>query len=235
MTSEFFSSLVKRPLFVLALCFLFATTHAGSKSNMRGERYCEVIIPKTFSQYAVYNTIGLNSCPQKAWKKVTDVCVKKETKSSRVHLNGPRYWVIDGLHKSTLVNPTTKSICGLSMREAGVLEISPFDLLKSGAPYKQHIVNRQTTWIYKAGKPVYELIDPKGNVYVMQSYSIQKIKQTPDSLARLGSQLKLPKNWQFKTGVLKKSATLKAIDNQATVVQDNFLNTYQLATHDFLR
>jgi hypothetical protein len=221
-------------------CFLLLSiisffAQSAQNLQMRDQRYCEIIIPKTFSQYAVYNTWGLNDCPQDTWNNVTDACVKKETNSSRVHLNGPRYWVIDGFKNSTLVNPTVKTICGLSMREAGVLEVSPFDLLKANKPYKQRDVARQTTWIYNAGSPVYELIDPKGKVFVMQSYSLQKIHQSQASLAGLGAKLNLPKNWQFKTGKLKKTELLQAIDNQATVIQDDFLNTYQLATRDFLR
>lgn len=89
-------------------------------------------------------------------------------------------------------------------------------------------------WIYDAGKPVYELIDPKGNVFVMQSYSVQKEPQTEQSLTQLGSKLKLPTQWRFKTGILKKAGTVQAIDNMAVVVQDDFLNTYQKATHDLL-
>ncbi|WP_454780478.1 hypothetical protein [Legionella sp. WA2022007384] len=206
---------------------------AAQKSHLRGERYCEIIISKSLSEYAVYNTIGLNDCPQKIWEKITTEDVKKETRSTHVHLNGPRYWMIDGMQNSNLVNSNVKTFNGLAMREAGILHIPLKDLLLD-APYRPLDVARKTTWIYEGGKPVYELIDPDGNVFVMQSYSVQKIPQTKQSLSQLGSKLKLPANWQFKTGVLKKTDTVQAINDMAVVVQDNFLNTYQKATHDLL-
>ncbi|KTD10942.1 hypothetical protein Lgra_1908 [Legionella gratiana] len=218
----------------LALLILPTFSFAAQKSHLRGQRYCEILLEKSPRDYAVYNTIGLNNCPEEIWDKITPALVKSETGSAHVHLNGPRYWVIDGLKNSDLVNPDIKTFNGLKMREAGVLHVSFWSLFKSGAPYKQHQVARQTTWVYDAGKPVYELIDPEGNVYVMQSYSVQKKPQTEQSLSQLGSTLKLPSKWQFKTGVLKKSDTVQAINNMAIVVQDNFLNTYQKATHDLL-
>lgn len=224
----------KSSILLLALLTIPTLSFAGQKSHLRGQRYCEIILAKNTTDYAVYNTIGLNKCPEKLWDKITPKDVKKETGSAHVHLNGPRYWVIDGLENSALVNPTVKTFNGLAMREAGVLHVSLLELFKADAPYKQHQVARKTIWTYKAGKPVYELIDPKGNVYVMQSYSIQKMPQTEQSLAELASKLKLPKKWQFKTGVLKKSDTVAATNNMAVVVQDNFLNTYQQATHDLL-
>ncbi|ARB92053.1 hypothetical protein [Legionella longbeachae] len=219
---------------IFALLILPTFSFAAQKSHLRGQRYCEILIEKSRTDFAVYNTIGLNNCPERMWDKITPAVVKSETGSSFVHLNGPRYWVIDGLKNSDLVNPEVKTFDGLKMREAGILHISFWDLFRTGASYKQLQVARHTTWVYDAGKPVYELIDPKGNVYVMQSYSVQKTPQTEQSLAQLGTKLKLPKKWQFKTGVLKKTGTVPAINNMAIVIQDDFLNTYQKASHDLL-
>ncbi len=190
--------------FFCAILLIISTfsSHAGQRENMRGERYCEILLSKTFTSYKVYNTVGLNNCPENLWKKINVTAVKKETGATYVHLNGPRYWVIDGFKNSRLINSTKKTICGIEMREAGILEIHLIDLLKS-EPYQKHTVARQTTWVYDIEKPVYELIDPQGTAYVMQSYSIEKQYQTYDSLAELGSKLILPKGWQFKTGKLK--------------------------------
>ncbi|CAM2989224.1 Uncharacterised protein [Legionella steigerwaltii] len=218
---------------LLTLLLIPSFSSAAQKSNLRGQRYCEIIYSKNLMDYAVYNTIGLNDCPQKIWEKINLDDVKKEVGTQHVHLNGPRYWMIDGMKNSDLVNSKIKNFNGLAMREAGVIHISLKDLLVNH-PYKQRKVARKTTWIYDAGKPVYELIDPQGNVFVMQSYSVQLIPQTQQSLAQLGSRLTLPKNWKFKMGIIKKTETVQAIDNMAVVVQDNFFNTYQKATHDLL-
>lgn len=218
-------------LFLTISCFSYAAQSMG----MRGGRYCEIIIGKKLTTYLVYNTWGLNDCPENQWKTLSVSQLKKETGSSFIHLNGPRYWVFDGLKNTHLINPDVKTFNGITMREAGVLYISLSDLFSFEHPYQKHKVQRQTTWIYQAGKPVYELIDSQSNVFVMQSYSAQKMTQNENSLSQLGAKLNLPKGWKFKTGILKKEETIQAINQLAIVVQDDFLNTYQQSTHDFLQ
>ncbi|WED44238.1 hypothetical protein [Legionella cardiaca] len=227
-----------KTLFKISLCLpsfcLPLLTYAGQISGLRDSRYCEILLGENKFNIAVYNTIGLNDCPEEIWKKISVDSVKRETGVSFAKLNGPRYWMIDGMTNSKLVNPEQKTICGLDMRKAGILKLDLMDILTSAKPYKEHQVDRQTTWVYKAGKPIYELINPQGQVFVMQSYSIEKKPQSATTLEKLGSELSLPKGWRFRAGILKKDTDLNAINNKATVVQDNYLNTYQLATHDFL-
>lgn len=218
---------------LLLSAFISYNVVAAEAEGMRGGRYCEVILSESMTQFAVYNTWGLNTCPEDKWSKVTASEIKKETKATMVHLNGPRYWVIDGFKNTQLINKTIKTFDGIAMREAGVLHIELSALLEPRY-YRTHEVSRKTTWIYQKNKPVYELVDPKGAVYVMQSYSVELHPQTLESLRQLGTQLELPQGWHFKTGVLEKTELLLATDEKAVVVQDNFLNTYQQATHDFL-
>ena len=55
-----------------------------------------------------------------------------------------------------------------------------------------------------AGKPVYELVSPKVQVYVMQLYSRKswtEVLPTPIGAA-LGSRLKPPKGWQYRSRTL---------------------------------
>lgn len=203
-------------LFLFILLFVPFLSYSAETSNMRGKRYCEIILTKTISSYAVYNTWGLNDCPEQLWSKVSISAVKKETGSSFVHLNGPRYWVIDGFKNTSLINPAIKTISGIPMREAGILHLSLMDLFKN-KPYQSHVVDRKTTWVYQADKPVFELIDPNGQVFVMQSYSVQKYPQTMNTLTQLGAKLQLPKGWKFKTGVLNKPETIQAVNNKAVV------------------
>ena len=128
------------------------------------------------------------------------------------------------------------SICGAqaadrsNMREAGTLEVKLKDARSFGKPYVIHDVARKTIWVFKAGRPVYQLISPDGAVYFMQSYSVQKEPQSMDSLANLGSKLSLPKGWSFRTATLTKDYQLKAVDGMAYVVQDDLENTYQKST-----
>jgi hypothetical protein len=208
---------------------------AGDRSNMRGERYGEIMLGKgglvVPSEFDVYNTIGLNDCPQELWAKLDPEKIKAETGAKAVKLNGPRYWMIDGLTGSTLVSTEIRTFGGIQMRHAGTIELAFRDKLHLGKPYAIHRVARKTIWVYKAGRPVYQLIGPDGAVYFMQSYSVQKDpKQDVDSLALLGARLQLPENWKFRTLNLSKDYMLQAVDGMAYVVQDDLENTYQKST-----
>jgi hypothetical protein len=204
---------------------------AADVNNLRGQRYGEVLLgtgglvaPREFD---VYNTIGLNDCPQELWSKLDPEKIKVETGAKMVRLNGPRYWVIDGMTNSSLISKEKREFGGIAMRQAGTVKLSLKDELSMGRPYSIHEVARDTTWVFDAGKPVYQLIDPDGSVYFMQSFSVQKQKQDPSTLSKLDGQLKLPNGWKFRTLVLSKDFEVKAINGIAYVVQDDLDNTYQ--------
>lgn len=120
------------------------------------------------------------------------------------------------------------------MREAGVLKFDLLDLLASNKAYIKHTVYRNNTWVFESGKPVYELINKDNEIFIMQSFSTQKIEQTPESLSKLGTTLQLPKGWSFRTRVLKNNAYLTPLNKKAVVIQDNNLNTYQKETPSFI-
>lgn len=205
-------------------------------TNLRDSRYCEVLlgfgglfVPK---QLEVYNTIGLNDCPEDKWSKLREAQIKSETKATFVKLNGPRFWVLDNFVGSNLINPNVRSFGGIEMREAGVLQVSLGDVIGSRVPYQEHHVHRKTISRFKAGLPVFQLIDSKGSIYFMQSYSLEKVALSYDILAGLGSKLKLPSGWRFRSVVLKDDYFLKAENDQATVLQDELLNTYQKSSEN---
>lgn len=217
-----------------ALLALFSPALAGEVMNLRDERYCEILLGKggllVPKEFDVYNTIGLNDCPDELWSKIDTEKIKTETGARFVKLNGPRHWMIDGMTNTTLVSTETRSFEGLDMRLAGILKLPLEDMLKPPKPYQQLTVERHTTWVYLAGQPVFQLIDDKGNVYFMQSYSLEKDKdQTAATLAQLGTMLALPAGWSFRSLVLKADYNLTALNSMATVTQDDLLNTYQLA------
>lgn len=230
----FKNNLIKGIFSLICILLVFPLfAQEADKTNIRGERYCEIVLSKAITNYAIYNTLGLSDCPTYLWNKVTVAQVKKETGSSFVYLNGPRFWVVDGFNRSKSVT-TPKTINGITMHNGGMLDIKLSSVFKAKSPYYKHEIKRQTSWLYEPGKPVYELIDPNGEVFVMQSYSIKKSHQTAHTLAQLGSKLKLPKGWVFKTGTLNQPESLKAINNISIIVQDDLDNTYQKASHDFL-
>jgi hypothetical protein len=79
--------------------------------------------------------------------------------------------------------------------------------------------------VYSKSKPVYELVDPEGNVYVMQAHD-ETI--TIDSLSQLGKRLKkLPKGWRYRTRNLTEDLVLDLRPDKAIyAVGDEFHQYY---------
>ena len=225
-------ALLARVMVVLTL--LSAAAYAGDIADLRDKRYCEVflgvgglVIPK---QIDVYNTIQLNDCPQDLWAKLDVDTLKTETGARFVKLNGPRHWMIDGMTNTHLVSTEVRSFGGIAMRLAGILKLSLEEMLSPPKPYRTHTVDRHTTWVYLGGQPVYQIVDDTGAVYFMQSYSLEKdATQTAATLPELGAKLSLPSGWIYRTVVLEADFNLIAADAVAIVIQDDLLNTYQLA------
>ena len=69
-----------------------------SVSNLRDHRYCEILYGKRHwlnLEVKVFNTQGLNLCPEDQWKTITKEEIAKKYDASFVDLNGPRYWTMD--------------------------------------------------------------------------------------------------------------------------------------------
>ncbi|WP_441286847.1 hypothetical protein ACSRUE_31655 [Sorangium sp. KYC3313] len=209
-----------------------AETPAPAPEALRGSRYCEILLGDAdlvagSVTIDVYNTQGLNECPQAAWAAVDEAEVKAETMADVVVLNGPRHWMIDSFEGSKVLDPEVRTLGGIEMRKTGTLALALAEAAGKAKPYETRTVRRDTTWGYDAGKTVYELVDPEGAVYDMQSYSVQEVQQDEASLAELGETLTLPDGWAFRTRVLDEELEVEAVDGLAVVVQDELGNTYQ--------
>lgn len=234
-------------LISLAICFglpAYAATSSASVeklagdsvsiSNLRNKRYCEVLYGKrSFLTLVVkvFSTQGLNDCPEDAWKLITSKTISDAYGASFVRLNGPRYWMIDGLHATgNTVNHERESFGGIEMNLRATIEVGLFKQLQIlwGDPsYEATAVQRNTTWIYKAGSPVYELISPSGEEYVMQSYAqIVNPRLSMADLPMLEKQLQLPKGWSYRSRLLTEDLYL-VVKGTAYVLQDSLLNSYQ--------
>lgn len=211
-----------------------AVTDAASDADalpadIRGMRYCELLLATVSSGMVhvdVWNTFGLNDCPDAQWSAIDPAAIAKAEGVTQVIVNGPRYWMLDAFVMSTFIDPTPKTLGGIPMRHAGSIDM-PFDPAGESAPYVKRTIQRNTTFRFDAGKPVFELVDPDGKIYDMQSYSTQKTPQTEADLAGLGAKLKLPAGWNFRSRTLSSDLLVSAVGGLATVVQDDFGNTYQ--------
>lgn len=198
----------------------------------RGFRYCEVLvgtIGDSTIHVDVYSTEGLNDCPDASWNQLDPAALKTQFAADMVILNGPRYWMLDSLAGSALQDTTVKALGGIEMRKAGAIDLPVTDVAAMSKPYVKHTIHRDSAFHFWANQLVYELVDPAGNAYAMQSYSVQKQPLTQTDLADLAKKLTLPAGWSFRTRVLTAEMVLTAIDGNATVVQDDLGNTYSLA------
>jgi hypothetical protein len=202
------------------------------RDHMRNARYGEIVVvtggPFQFVGH-VYNTIGLNDCPEAAWKALDPKQLAKEWKARTVILNGPRYFMMDRI---SLANPGgVASFDGLQARHLADVEISLGSVLRGKAqPYTDNVVKRTTVYVYSKGKMVYELHAPDGRVYVLQTYAlIVDPHLTEADLATLGSRLQLPQGWKYQARKLDKDLEMRTT-GIAYVLQDNLENSYQRET-----
>jgi hypothetical protein len=213
---------------VLALA-LAPTAGAGTLSGLHDARYCEIIelhgLPP-HGKATVWNTIGLNDCPGSWWNAFQAGPLANELGATLVVLNGPRHFLMDSV---TARPGRVRRFHGQRLRRVATLPIrTAADLQQT--PYTDRIVARDNVWRWRRGRPVYELVAPGGDVYVMQAYSqIRDPKLRIGQLRGLGKRLALPPGWRYRVRRLARPLALAATGGRATILQDELQNTYQLA------
>jgi hypothetical protein len=171
--------------------------------NVRNKRYGEIFVINQ-GGIEVYNTTGLNDCPAELWDALDLESIKKEHDALSVQKNGPHFWMMDW---QTLSLGEKATFGGIDARWAARAPLSAVQ--KSGAsgaePYKVYTPEKIQKMRYDKGKPVYELVDPEGNAYVLQARN----EELPmESLATLGNELKLPAGWKYRTRILTEDLVL---------------------------
>jgi hypothetical protein len=200
-------------------------------ANFRNLRYGEVIpiFKDGFKLYGdVYSTMSLNDCPADLWARIDVTALAKAYGAATVKLNGPRFWVMDGVAGGgSMATGAYADFGGIQMKLLARVAIDPKQVSSGNKFYLPSEVRRTTIYTYLAGTMVYELVSPKGEVWRMQSYS-----QTVDpnlsigDLEDLGSKLKQPSGWTYRTRVLETESVLR-VEGIAWVLQDDFENSYQ--------
>lgn len=199
---------------------------------MRGVRYGEVLavyLRDGNIEAEVYGTQMLNDCPAELWDTLDADVIAKDLESLAVKLNGPRHWMLDGLgSKVNAVEPIFRDFNGLQMRRIAVIRFEPGDT-PATAPYQERFVDRGAQFFFDAGSVVYELVNPEGKAYVMQAYCIGvDATITQENLATLGERLSMPDGWSYRSRILDEELVVDTTGQIATVLQDEFENTYTL-------
>jgi hypothetical protein len=197
--------------------------------GVRNARYCE-IIPVVRSGFhlvaTVYNTLGRNDCPPPVWDKITEAEMKKRFGAIKVLLNGPRHFVMDTIVAggSTATGEKIEA-GGLELTERASIDLDLFAMRSE--PYRERGIERDTRYVFAAGKPVFLLVAPEGKRYAMQAYAQMIDKSLSyDDLPGLSARLKLPPGWRYESMVPATDLVLGA-HGAAIIVQDDLEDTYQ--------
>ena len=197
-------------------------------SNMRGSRYGEVFLAFVNGETSieVYNSFPLNDCPQHLWQMLDPTAIAHETGAALVMLNGPRYWLMDAIGKVQNVEPKRRTFGGIEMRYVATIE---FEGQLERVAYQERHVNRGALWYFDPNTTVHELTSPERKTYVMQAYCVGVDPSlTEQRLTGLGDRLRLPDGWTYRSRVLDEELRVDTTDHVATVLQDEFENSYTL-------
>ncbi|QNI09473.1 hypothetical protein GAN17_14610 [Mycobacterium kubicae] len=195
---------------------------------MSGKRYGEVLLVtpgEAGPQAAVYNTYPLNDCPAELWSALDPQALATEHRAAGALLNGPRYWLMNSVEKTPQGPLITKNFGGIDM----VLQATVLLSSMNPAPYTVNQVSRNTVFIFDAGEEIYELHDPQGQRWVMQTWSqVVDPNLSRADLPKLADRLKLPERWTYQHRVLAEELRIDTTTRAARVLQDDLNNSYSL-------
>jgi len=198
--------------------------------GLRGERYCEVLLARVIDarlNAEVWNTYGLNDCPPDAWEALDAAVIKSEREVIAALLNGPRYWLMDAIEKKPSGVRQETTFGTLDMFLAATVDLGPIP--PNLAPYTERHVARESVFEFSEGSEIYELVAADGRIFVMQSYSQQADGELSEAeLAGLGRRIVPPDGWSYRARTLDAMLRVGVPGTDATVVQDDFGNTYSL-------
>ena len=201
-------------------------------ADVFGKRYGEVLLVRmgeSGPEATVYNSFPLNDCPAELWDALDADAIAKQNGAVAALLNGPRYWLMTHIEKRAGEPQPTRSFGGIEMIEQAIVQLSSNNPAKPGEPYSVNKVDRRAVFTFGAGRPVFELVDPDGRRWVMQTWSqVVDANLTLDDLAGLGSRLALPAGWRYETRTLTTPLVVDTTTREANVLQDDLTNSYSL-------
>ncbi|MCV6983440.1 hypothetical protein H7I53_24890 [Mycolicibacterium pulveris] len=199
-------------------------------TDVFGKRYGEVLLVRngpSGPEATVYNTFPLNDCPAELWEKLDAEAIAADNGAVAALLNGPRYWLMNSIGKRGRETLERKTFGGIEMICQATVQMASMN----PGPYNVNRVDRKAVFTFDAGREVYELVDPDGRAWVMQTWS-----QTVDpslslaDLPGLAARLSLPAGWTFRARALTSPLVVDTATEDACVTQDDLANSYSLQT-----
>ena len=251
MLSRFIAQATYAPLFAASLFSASAAMAAYPvssgptyPSDMYNYQYCEVLlqVPNSPSGLPVFNTTGYNNCPD--YSTLTGQAIIDSYNATYSPgnpygmpsgaigfiLDWPRNWIFN----QAVSKPTgTTQYLVLDVPEPNVpvttFGLAAFNTDISGLAYVPSNVTRDATWTYFANNLIFQLLDPSGNLYVMQSYARfidpNLTYENLQDVAYMTSQMDLPAGWSYSVAELTQQFDNISQGN-AILVQDALGNSY---------
>ena len=192
-------------------------------SNTRNMRFCEVLMVKD-GFVDIYNTSGLDECPEDAWNAIDPAAMAKEMGVESFQKNGPHFWVMDS---QTIGFGETKTFNGIEARWGARIPASALGGSEGSTPYKPFKTCKTQRMVYDSGQKVWEMLDDNGQVWILQAHEAQF---TIGDLDKLGSQMQsLPEGWSWRTRTLDKQLVLDLKESECNMgIGDEFHQYYTL-------
>ena len=206
--------------------------------NLMGSRYTEILLVfgnalTSNFMAGVYNTVGLNganpagggdSSPAVILDKIDMKKVKEDNGALSTVKNGARLWTVDHIGVKA---GKERDFQGLKARWVMWFPIP--DEIREGKDLSYQVMHakRDTSMSINKGSRAYILDDPQGNSWVMKSASLIKDpNQKFEDLKDLGSRLKLPPGWKFRSPILEQDLVFMTDNGKTQITQDELGNTY---------
>ena len=189
-----------------------------SLESTRGLRYAELFFvgPEWIT---VYNSMGLSEAPAELWEALDAEAAAKRFGQQAVIKNGPHWWASDELTLRFGVEQI--EVDGIGFRFAARLPASLAREGKLQPPfYKVVEADKTGSLSYAVGDPVYELVSPEAEAFVMQSTNLE-----PGELGSLGDRLSVADGWRFRSRRLEDDLTVE-LDGKVRTVMDDLRNVY---------
>lgn len=192
-------------------------------TNARDMRFCEVLVIKD-GFVDIFNTSGLNACPEDAWEGLDPAAEAKARGADAIQKNGPHFWVMDA---QTIGFGATETFNGIDARWGARLPQAALGGSKGADPYKPFKTCKTQKMVYDAGKPVWEMIDASGQVWVLQAHEAEFSLADLDTL---GDRMQtLPQGWSWRTRVLDEALVLDLKEANCNMgIGDEFHQYYTL-------
>ena len=185
--------------------------------DSRGYIYCELVF--NYGEdvgFDIYTTSHIAPCDVDWWDNLDLEAVAAERGAIAVIKNGPQWWSMDEVDQ---MEGDPVSVAGVGMGFGAHLPPGTMGTPDYVVFYPAKYQN--LTW--KAGKPTYQLVDPEGNVYVIQGHKVPV-----EELATLGDRMKgLPEGWEYRVETLEQDLIMNLTPNEPIPsVADEFDQIY---------